>query len=222
MNPFDAAYLETPPWDIGRPQDVFVQLEREGQIKSRVLDIGCGTGDLALYLTQRGHETWGIDASPRAIQLAAAKAKQSGALVQLQDNPGEATDASGLSVMALRLQVGDALNLKKLGRSFNTAIDCGFFHALSDSGREKYKKSLEAALLPGGTLHLLCFSDAEPEWGGPRRVTQADLKSCFSGASGWFIEKLERARFENNVRPEGSHAWLLTATFAGKAAPGVN
>jgi SAM-dependent methyltransferase len=187
-----------------------------------VLDIGCGTGDLALYLTQKGHETWGIDASPKAISIAAAKARSMGALVELQDNPGAAKDQNGAALMALRLQVGDALNLKKLGRSFSTAIDCGFFHALSDTGREKYKKSLEAALLPGGSLHLLCFSDDEPEWGGPRRVSQAELKACFSGTNGWFIERLERARFENNIRAEGSHAWLLSATFAGRAAPGVN
>jgi hypothetical protein len=122
--------------------------------------------------------------------------------------------------MALRLQVGDALNLKKLGKSFDTAIDCGFFHALSDPGREKYRRSLEAALTPGGALHLLCFSDAEPEWGGPRRIRQADLKRCFSG--GWFIERLEAARFENRLRPEGSHAWLLSATWVGQVAPGVN
>jgi len=121
---------------------------------------------------------------------------------------------------ALRLQVGDALNLKKLGKSFETITDCGFFHALSDSGREKYKKSLEAALAPGGTIHLLCFSDAEPEWGGPRRVREDELKACFSG--GWFIERLEPARIENHIRAEGSHAWLLTATFVGRAAPGVN
>jgi SAM-dependent methyltransferase len=219
LNPFDAAYLETPPWDIGRPQDVFVQLERDGVIKGRVLDVGCGTGDLALYLTQKGHETWGIDASPRAIHLAAAKARTSGALVQLDDAP-QRPGPDGQSVMALRLQVGDALNLKKLGKSFDTAIDCGFFHALSDPGREKYRRSLEAALTPGGALHLLCFSDAEPEWGGPRRIRQADLKRCFSG--GWFIERLEAARFENRLRPEGSHAWLLSATWVGQVAPGVN
>lgn len=220
MNPFDAAYLETPPWDIGRPQDVFVRLAQDGGIKGRVLDVGCGTGDLAVYLTQRGHETWGIDASPRAIHLAAQKAKASGTLVQLEDAPASGPGADAPSPAALRLLVADALNLKRLRTTFDTAIDCGFFHALSDAGRERYKKSLESSLSPGGALHLLCFSEREPGWGGPRRVTQGELKCCFQG--GWFVERIEPARFENLVRPEGSHAWLLTATFLGRIAPGVN
>src|SRR5919198_5590480 len=35
---FDASYLGTPPWDIGRPQTVFLELAAAGEIHGRVLD----------------------------------------------------------------------------------------------------------------------------------------------------------------------------------------
>src|SRR5258708_19641201 len=63
---FDAAYTGLPPWDIGRPQQAYVELVQTGKIHGSVLDVGCGTGEHALYLAQHGHEAWGIDAGVRA------------------------------------------------------------------------------------------------------------------------------------------------------------
>ena len=39
---------------------------------SRVLDLGCGSGELASYLTARGDRVWGADINPGAIARAAA------------------------------------------------------------------------------------------------------------------------------------------------------
>lgn len=38
------------PWETGRPQTEFMQLEQAGEILGSVLDVGCGTGENALYL----------------------------------------------------------------------------------------------------------------------------------------------------------------------------
>ncbi len=65
-----------PPWDIGRPQPAIVRLAEAGQIRGSVLDVGCGTGENALYLAARGHECWGIDFVPIAIERAKAKAAE--------------------------------------------------------------------------------------------------------------------------------------------------
>jgi hypothetical protein len=51
---FDAMYSSTPPWDIGRPQPVFVRLAEAGLIRGRVLDVGCGTGEHVLMVAERG------------------------------------------------------------------------------------------------------------------------------------------------------------------------
>jgi SAM-dependent methyltransferase len=50
---------------------------------ARVLDLGCGTGSLAVLLAQAGHEVTGIDASGQMLALARAKAAAAGVAVDL-------------------------------------------------------------------------------------------------------------------------------------------
>jgi 2-polyprenyl-3-methyl-5-hydroxy-6-metoxy-1,4-benzoquinol methylase len=66
---FEQMYAGQALWDIGRPQPSIVALAETG-----VLDVGCGTGDNALFLASKGHETWGLDYMPIAIERAKAKA----------------------------------------------------------------------------------------------------------------------------------------------------
>jgi SAM-dependent methyltransferase len=69
-NEFDAMYAGTPPWDIGRPQPAFLELAERGELRGRVLDVGCGTGEHALMAASFGLEATGIDTSPTAIAIA--------------------------------------------------------------------------------------------------------------------------------------------------------
>jgi 2-polyprenyl-3-methyl-5-hydroxy-6-metoxy-1,4-benzoquinol methylase len=75
---FDEVYAGTPPWDIGRPQPVFLRLAEAGDIQGRVLDAGCGTGEHVLMAAERGLDATGIDAAPRAIAAAQRKAAERG------------------------------------------------------------------------------------------------------------------------------------------------
>lgn len=52
------------------------ELARITHAGDRVLDLGCGTGEDVLWLARRGIRALGIDASPRMIGLARAKAAQ--------------------------------------------------------------------------------------------------------------------------------------------------
>jgi cyclopropane fatty-acyl-phospholipid synthase-like methyltransferase len=192
MDFFDSAYRGTPPWDIGRPQKEFTELVRRGEITGSVLDIGCGSGDNALFFAQEGFEAWGIDSSPLAIQKAQEKCAQRGLLVHFQ--------------------VLNALELVKLNRKFDTATDSGLFHTLSDEDRALFVKSLEAVLSHNGTYFMLCFSDKEPAGYGPRRISEQEIRETFS--KGWTINYIRPATFESNTRAKGPRAWLSSITRA--------
>jgi cyclopropane fatty-acyl-phospholipid synthase-like methyltransferase len=190
MDFFDEAYHGTPPWDIGRPQKEFVALARRGEITGSVLDIGCGTGEHALFFAAEGHETWGIDSAPLAIRKAQEKAK-----------------ARGLAVHFL---VRDALDLASLERTFDTVTDSGLFHTLSDEDRPVFEKSLASILPPGGIYFMLCFSDREPPGFGPRRIAEREIRESFS--EGWSVNYIRPATFESRTRAEGPRAWLSSIT----------
>ncbi len=186
---FFGAYEGVPPWDIGRPQAEVVRLEREGLVRGRVIDVGCGTGENALHLAGRGFEVLGVDLVPRAIELAREKARDRG--------------------IAARFEVGDALVLDTRGLRFDTAIDSGVFHIFDDADRASYVASVARALSPGGTLHVLVFSDLEPtDWGGPRRIRRGELEDAFR--EGWTVRAIEAIRFETRIHPDGGHAWRAT------------
>jgi 2-polyprenyl-3-methyl-5-hydroxy-6-metoxy-1,4-benzoquinol methylase len=186
MDFFDSAYRDTPPWDIGRPQKEFVELVRRGEITGSVLDIGCGTGEHALFFAHEGYEVWGIDSAPLAIQKAREKA-----------------DGRGLQVDFLVL---NALDLSRLNRKFDTATDSGLFHTLSDEDRPVFLDNLAAILSPAGKYFMLCFSELEPGGYGPRRITKREIQESFR--EGWSINYIRPAIFESRTRAEGPRAWL--------------
>ena len=75
---WDGAYLRdvAAPWDIGRPQPVFVALADRGVLTGSLLDAGCGTGEHALLAAAGGADVLGVDLSAVAIARARAKAAE--------------------------------------------------------------------------------------------------------------------------------------------------
>ncbi|MGH2462117.1 MAG: class I SAM-dependent methyltransferase [Candidatus Limnocylindria bacterium] len=185
---WDDAYRGQPPWEIGRPQRAFMDLDAAGRVGASVLDVGCGTGENALYFAERGHEVWGIDISTVAIERAMVK-----------------SHARRLPVVFL---AADALEPEAVGRTFETLTDSGCFHTLSDDDRPRYVASMQALSMPGSRIHLMCFSQSEPPGWGPRRVTEAELRATFQ--VGWQAESIVPVRFETRLGPDGAHAWLAS------------
>ena len=190
---FEEMYAGAPPWDIGRPQPAFLRLAEAGQLRGRVLDVGCGTGEHALMAARLGLPTVGIDAAPTAIERAAEKAKARN--------------------LAVRFQVWNALKLRDLGEQFDTVLDSGLLHVFDDAERARFVDALRAVVPPGGRYYLLCFSDQQPGDLGPRRLSQEEIRACF--ATGWRVDSIEAAAFEVNLGPAfatAAQAWLATIT----------
>ena len=186
-------YYATPraPWDIGRPQRAFV--EAAEAIRGRVIDIGCGTGDLALWLAEQGCTVTGVDFLEKPLEWARQKAAE-----------------RGLSVNFLQM---DAVAVGEIPERFDAVTDCGLFHTFDDVGRSAYVGALRRLLEPGSRVFLLCFADSEPGTHGPRRISERELREAF--AAGWEVEAIEPARFEvvpgipgAEFGPGGAQAWF--------------
>ncbi len=195
---FESAYAGQAPWDIGRPQQAF--LDVADRITGSVLDAGCGTGDNALFFASRGHKVTGIDFLEEPITRARRKAAE-----------------RGLSATFL---VMDALALKDLPEVFDNVIDSGLLHVLSDDDRRRYVEGLATVLKSGGRLFLMCFSDEETRPGGPRRVSKKELHDAFAG--GWVIESIEPSRFQSRLdlketpfKEGGPKGWFAVIRQAG-------
>lgn len=191
---FENLYDGQPRWEIGRPQQAIIDVA--DQINGSVLDVGCGTGENALFFAKRGHRVTGIDFLAEPITIAKRKAAERG--------------------LTATFLVMDALAIKELPEQFDNVIDSGLFHVFSDDDRCRYVDGLATVLKPGGRLYLLCFSDEEPGDQGPRRVSRKEIEDTFS--EGWVIESLEPSRYE--VRPDpndssfkdgGPKAWFVSA-----------
>lgn len=177
-------------WDVGRPQRAIYDLEASGAIGGEVLDVGCGIGEHALFFAARGHAACGVDSSALAIARANKRARERN--------------------LPVAFAVEELLDLGRLGRAFDCAVDAGTFHRIGVADRAAYARSLAAAVKPGGRLFVLCFGDHERGHGGPKRVSQAELRATF--ADGWRIDRISSATIESHIYPGGANAWLLQAT----------
>ena len=159
---FENAYSGQAPWDIGRPQKVFI--DAADRVSGSILDAGCGTGENALFFAGRGHKVTGIDFLAEPINRAKRKAAERG--------------------LTATFLVMDALALKNLPEVFDSVIDSGLFHVFNDDDRRRYVDGLSTVLRTGGRLFLACFSDEEPGTQGPRRVSEKEIRDAFADGMG--------------------------------------
>lgn len=167
---WDAAYrhevfMGPPPWNIGAAQPEILALIEAGEVTGPVLDAGCGVGDVALALADRGYDVTGIDLSTVAVEQAAVAASDRG-------------------LTTAHFRQGDLRHLGELGltEKFNTIIDCTLFHSLPIDARDDYLRGIHDAAADGAALFLLVFTkDALPADSPcpiPNQVTEAEVRDA--------------------------------------------
>ncbi|HEU0300315.1 MAG TPA: methyltransferase domain-containing protein [Longimicrobium sp.] len=196
---FDSVYRDTPPWDIGAAQPDILALVDEHPPKGTVLDVGCGSGDLAIALALRGLEVLGID----VVEAAAAQAR-------------EKADALSPDVAGrLDFQVADALRPTLLGRRFGAVVDSGFLHVLEAEQRDRFVDELGATVEPGGRYYLLAFAVEFDVPNSPLKVTQDELRTRFTADGGWRIVVMRPAQFLSRFAPVPSIAACIERLDVG-------
>jgi hypothetical protein len=104
--------------------------------------------------------------------------------------------------------VADALRLDRLGRVFETVLDCGLFHTFDSDERRDYVAGLASVTSRGGDLYVLCFSDVGPDTCGPHPVSQEELRAAFDRSGGWNVASVSPDRIQTRFNAQGAPAWL--------------
>jgi SAM-dependent methyltransferase len=164
-------------------------LASEGGFAGAVLDAGCGTGENALHVASLGLSVLGVDVAATALAIARAKA-----------------DDRGIEVA---FAAADAFQLERLGRRFETVLDCGLFHTFDGDERPGYVASLASVTEHDGTLYVLCFSDDGPDT-GPHPISQEELRAAFNPSNGWKVAAIQPDRVQTRYHDDGAPAWLAT------------
>ncbi len=160
-NQFEGRYQSgDTPWDHGMVDDNLIEVVSRHTINPcRVLDVGCGTGENAIWLAQQGFDVVACDLSSTAIQRAKAKLSSI------------TTDICFLVADFLVDSISDA--------PFSFIFDRGCLHCMSgDSDRKSFVQKIAKLLDEEGYWLSLVGNADEGERGvGPPQLTASELTS---------------------------------------------
>ncbi len=130
-------------WDYSQASPELVSLLAFAalKLKSAVVDLGCGTGQDAIFMAQCGHKASGIDISQQALDLAQKKAEELDTEVNWQQ--------------------ANFLDLPFKDSSIDFINDRGSLHLLEEAHWPELIKELKRILKPGGILFMRGASPKE-------------------------------------------------------------
>jgi SAM-dependent methyltransferase len=193
----DKLYQTTPPdkipWNYETPPYALVSLVKSGKVSPcKTIDLGCGTGNYAMYLAGLGFEVTGIDKSPTAISIARENAEKRGVLCMFV--------------------TGDLLgDLHEIRGKFDFGFDWELLHTIHPEDRETYVRNLCRLLNTGARYLSVCFSEMDPQFGGSGKY-----RSTPAGTTLYFSSEEE---IQELFSPEFLIKDLKTIDVPGKPNP---
>jgi 2-polyprenyl-3-methyl-5-hydroxy-6-metoxy-1,4-benzoquinol methylase len=204
-NKMEQIYSDLPPqnipWNLAEPPDLLVEAVASGKIKPcRTADLGCGTGNYAIWMARQGFEIIGIDFSRNAVKLAQESAAR------------EKVDC--------RFEVADLLgDMSRFYGGFDFAYDWELLHHIFPDDRTRYLKNVHNLLRPDGQYLSVAFSETDPSFGGTGQYRDTPLGTKLYFSSIGELQKLYTPLFDimelTVIEIPGSHgphmahkAWL--------------
>lgn len=178
-------------------------LSPQPQLGASVLDVGCGQGRNALYLSQRGFTVHGCDLSPVAIKAAKVRVHKKRARVSFQ--------------------IADLVHLPYADSSFTVAVCVHMlpYHLRADL--TKGVRELRRILQPGGWLYLDLLDHTDREYGHGQQLEPhtfldpSGLPLHFSSRQeinellpGFALKRMTTLELSANSPPRV--AWIIWAT----------
>ena len=146
------------PWDFGQPDFNLIQAVTDNRIAGcRALDVGCGTGDNAIWLARNGFQVTGADVSDIALNKAREKTAKAG--------------------VACSFVIADFLKNRIEGAPFGFVFDRGCFHTFdSKSDKRRFARSVADHLEEAGLwLTITGNADESGREQGPPQLTAAEI-----------------------------------------------
>jgi ubiquinone/menaquinone biosynthesis C-methylase UbiE len=176
---------------------------RSGQ---RVLDVGCGTGTLALRVkeAQPDAQVVGLDGDPKALAIARRKAARAGLDVAFDE--------------------GFSYSLPYPDGSFERVLSSFVFHHLAGADKQRSLAEILRVLVPGGVFILLDFGRPVSFW---ERIIARGLsrsEPTRDNLEGRLVSRMRDAGFSEveEIERRGTlfgSAWYHRASKGSAAAP---
>jgi len=175
------------PWDIGQPDFNLIDVVTQTPIRScKVLEIGCGTGENAIWLAQNRFEVMGIDTSEIALGKASEKASQADVECQFM--------------------LVDFLKNIIAGAPFGFIFDRGCFHSFSAAhDRQRFAHNVARHLEEAG-LWLTIAGNADEHRHGPGPPQRTAGEIVLAVEPYFEVLSLTASHFGSN-RPNPPRAW---------------
>ncbi|UCE99300.1 MAG: class I SAM-dependent methyltransferase [Planctomycetota bacterium] len=170
--------LEDIPWNIETPPQLLVELVDGRKVQPcKTIDLGCGSGNYAIYLATRGFEMTGMDCAPTAIKIAKENAQKKG--VKCNFFAADVVD-----------------DLGKINQTWDFAYDWGLLHHIFPRQRPKYLANVHRILNPRCKYLSASLSEKDRGFGGSGKYRKTQLGTLLYFSSEDELRELFETHFE--------------------------